>query len=172
MPLKSIDDILQPDPRFADLCVVELGVARRMTLADHHRAIANINLSDAVPDDVGAAFDRARNTLIYAFFDYDLFVVGEVQAFGAFELALKHRVNGHGGASRGTLRNLVDRARKNGFLPALISGANALPDPIEALIALRNGLSHGTSDIHSPGMALEVVEACAFWIAHLYPSPP
>jgi hypothetical protein len=36
--------------------------------------------------------------MVYAFFDYDLFVVGEVQAFGAFELALKHRLNGHGGA--------------------------------------------------------------------------
>lgn len=68
---------------------------------------------------------------------------------------------GHGGVSRGTLRNLVDRARKSGFLPALTSGTNAIPDPIEALIALRNGLSHGTSDIHPPGMALEVVEACA-----------
>lgn len=169
MPFKSLDDILKPDPRFADLCVVQSGIARRMTLADHHGVVADISLSDAVPGEVGAAFARARNTVIYAFFDYDLFVVGEVQAFGAFELALKHRLNGHGGAARGTLRNLVDRARKGGFLPPLIPGANALADPIEALIALRNGLSHGTSDIHSPGMALEVVEACAFWITHIYP---
>jgi hypothetical protein len=171
MPFKSADGILLPDSRFADLCIIEHGVARPMTLADHHRAIANINLSSVVPDDVNAAFDRARNTLIYAFFDYDLFVVGEVQTFGAFELALKHRVNGRGGASRGTLRNLVDRARKSGLLPALVSRANVMSDPIEALIVLRNGLSHGTSDIHSPGMALDVVEACAFWITHLYPSP-
>ena len=171
MPLKSLDDILKPDPRLADLCVVQGGIARRMTLADHHGAIANINISDAVPDEVSAAFDCARNTIIYAFFDYDLFVVGEMQAFGAFELTLKHRLHGHGAAARGTLRNLVDRARKGGVLPPLTPGANALADPIEALIALRNGLSHGTSDIHSPGMALEVVEACAFWITHLYPPP-
>ena len=31
----------------------------------------------------------------------------------------------------------------------------------EALIALRNGLSHGSVEIHSPGMALGLVEACA-----------
>lgn len=172
MPFKTFDDILKPDARLADLCVVEGGLARRMTLADHHGTVASINLSDAVPEEVDAAFDRARNTVVYAFFDYDLFVVGEVQAFGAFELALKHRLNGHGDASRGTLRNLVDRARKGGHLPALMPGANSLSDPIEALIALRNGLSHGTSDIHSPGMALEVVEACAFWISHLYPATP
>ena len=170
MPFKSLDDILKPDPRFADLCVVQGGIARQMTLADHHGAIADISLSDAVPGEVGAAFDRARNTVIYAFFDYDLFVVGEVQAFGAFELALKHRLNGHGGAARGTLRNLVDRARKAGILPALVPGPTIVSDPIEALIALRNGLSHGTSDIHSPGKALEVVAACASWIDHIFPS--
>ncbi|MDR3413145.1 MAG: hypothetical protein P4L87_19690, partial [Formivibrio sp.] len=83
-----------------------------------------------------AAFDRARNTIIYAFFDYDLFVVGEVQAFGAFELALKQRLNGHGVAARGTLRNLVDRARKAGVLPVLVPGPTVVSDPIEALICV------------------------------------
>lgn len=80
MPFKTLDAILHPDPRFADLCVVESGVARRITLADHHRALANISLSGTAPPDVQMAFDRARNTMIYAFFDYDLFVVAEVQA--------------------------------------------------------------------------------------------
>ena len=170
MPFKPLDDILKPDPRFADLCIVENGTARRMTLVDHHGALADISLAGNAPADVAAAFDRARNTMIYAFFDYHLFVVGEVQAFGAFELALKHRLNGHGDAARGTLRNLVDRARKAGILPALMPGPTAVSDPIEALIALRNGLSHGTSDVHSPGMALEVVAACASWIDQVFPA--
>jgi len=163
---------MRPDPRFADLCVVERGLARPMILADHHQTLAGIALTATVPSEVRDAFDRARNTMIYAFFDYDLFVVGEVQAFGSFELALKHRLNGHGRASRGTLRNLVDRARKAGVLPSIASGAPALMDPIEALIALRNGLSHGTSDIHSPGMALQVMTACASWIDHIYTPTP
>lgn len=167
MAFKSVDRILQPDPRFTDLCLVENGVARPMTLADHHSTIASITLTDLVPEEIQSAFDRARNAIIYAFFDYDLFVVGEIQAFGAFELALKHRLNGHDGASRGTLRNLVDRARKAEILPSLTPQTNASIDPIDALIVLRNGLSHGTSDIHSPGMALQVIEACAFWINHV-----
>jgi hypothetical protein len=171
MVFKSVESILQPDPRFADLYVVELGVARRITLADHHAAVASIHLAGAAPADVRAALDRARNTMLYAFFDYDLFVVGEVQAFGAFELALKHRLNGHGGAQRGTLRNLVDRARKAAILPSVVSGSNSPGDSIEALIALRNGLSHGSSEVHSPAMALDVVAACASWIDHVYPPP-
>jgi hypothetical protein len=92
-----------------------------------------------------------------------------VQAFGAVQLALKHRLNGHGGASCGTLRNLVDRARKGGILPARVTDANVFSDPIEALIVLRNGLSHGTSDVHSPSMALGIAQTCASWIDHVYP---
>lgn len=172
MTVKPVDAILKPDARFADLCIVEHGRARHMSVVDHHAALARIGLAGAVPAEDRAAFDRARNTMIYAFFDYDLLMVfGEVQALGAFEFALKHRLNGQGGASRGTLRNLVDRARKAGTLP-FAPDANALCDPIEALIALRNGLSHGTADIHSPGMALEIAEACAFWIDHIYPPGP
>jgi hypothetical protein len=171
MAFKSLDTVLQPDPRFIGLCIVENGMARQMTLADHHAGLVEIKLNSAVPVDVTAAFDRARNTIVYAFFDYDLFVVGEVQAFGALELALKFRMNGHGGSTRGTLRNLVDRARKAGVLPQTTPGNIRLNDPIEALVALRNGISHGNVDIHSLGMMVGIMEACAHWIDHVFPNP-
>ncbi len=77
MAFKTVESILEPDPRFADLCVVENGQARRMTLADHHKALANIGLAGTAPTDVLAAYDRARNTIIYAFFDYDLLISTE-----------------------------------------------------------------------------------------------
>jgi len=144
-----------------------ISLTRPIALGDHLSALAGIRLTDLVLGEVQAAFDRARNTIIYAFFDYDLVVVGELQAFGAFELALKHRLNGRGSAFRGTLRNLVDRARKAGILPLHTPSANVSTDSIEALIVLRNELSHGASDIHSPGMALQVIDACAFWINHV-----
>jgi hypothetical protein len=171
MSLKPFEIALAPDPRFADLCVIVEGVARRMTFKDHHSGIADGGLKGVAPAEVQKAFDRARSVMVYAFFDYDLFVVGEVQAFGAFELALKFRLNGHRGDARGTLRNLVDRARKAGTLPPLAHGNTPMSDPIEALIALRNGLSHGTSDIHTPGMALNILAACADWIDFLFPKP-
>lgn len=171
MTFKPLDKVLQPDPRFVGLRVVENGMARQMTLADHHACLAEIQLNSAVPDDLTAAFDRARNAMIYAFFDYDLLVVGEVQALGVLELALKFRMNGHGGSARGTLRNLVDRARKAGVLPPTVPGNMPLNDPIEALVTLRNGLSHGNADIHSPGMAMGILEACAQWIDYVFPNP-
>ncbi|WP_183116707.1 hypothetical protein [Gluconacetobacter diazotrophicus] len=167
MTFKAVDEILQPDARFRDLWVTSGGALRKMTLEDHHSALASIPLAEHVDADVVTAFDRARNTMLYAFFDYDLFVVGELQLFGALELALKYRLNGRGDGSSGTLRNLVDRARKVGILPKPEATPTPLSDPIEALIEMRNALAHGTSEIHSPGMALELCSACAVWIDHI-----
>lgn len=171
MGFKSVEGILQPDPRYADMCVVENGAPRQMTLKDHHAMLTSIDLAGYVPKEVSAAFDRARNTLIYAFFDYHLWIVGEEQACGAFELALEFRLDGHGGAAWGNLRTRVNRAREEGILPPPVSGAGILLDPIDALVAVRNGLSHGTAENHSPAMGFEVLGACAHWINYISRSP-
>lgn len=170
MAYKSADDILKPDARFEGFVVLEGEWHRPMTLFDHHAAIGRVVLSGSVPAEVRDAYDRARNTMLYAFFDYDLLVVGEIQADGAFELALKHRINGHGGESKGSMRNLVDQARKAGIFPKLAAGATPFDDPVEAMIALRNSLSHGNTQIHSPGMALEVLDSCAWGIDTVFPA--
>ncbi|CAG4895586.1 hypothetical protein R54767_01969 [Paraburkholderia gardini] len=171
MGFKSLESILLPDRRYADLRVVDNGTQRHMSLEFHHATLAAIGLQTTVPVDVSDAFDRARNTLIYAFFDYALWVVGEAQACGAFELALKHRLNGHGGPAWGNLRTRVERARKDGILPPRTPDVPVSQDPIEALIQIRNGLSHGTADIHSPAMGLQVLETCAYWINFVYRAP-
>jgi hypothetical protein len=104
VPFKSGEDILKVDPRFVGLAAVRDGVVRQMDLTDHHAAVAGIQLNGSVPGDVRTVFDRARSILLYVYFDYDLLVVGEAQAFGAVEMALKHRLDGHGDATRGPLR--------------------------------------------------------------------
>ena len=171
MPFRNVDEMLQPDPRYKDLVVVRDGVARALTMADHHSSVAEIDLTRDVPVDVRAAFDRARNILLYAWIDYDLLVVGESQAFAAFELALKRCMNDKGMPGKGTLRNLIDQARKRKILPPLMNRTNSLIDPIEALLLMRNALAHGTTDIHSPAMALQVVDACAAVIDELFSQP-
>jgi hypothetical protein len=37
MAFRSVDEILKPDVRFADLYVLENGTARLMDISDHHR---------------------------------------------------------------------------------------------------------------------------------------
>jgi hypothetical protein len=147
----------------------EGGAVHRMSLSDHHAVLSRINLQGDPPGEVQLAFDRACSVFLYAYFDYGLLVVGEIQALGSVELALKHRLNGHGGQTKETMRNLVDRARKEGILPRGPRPGDALSDPIEAMIAMRNGLSHGTADTHSPGMAFQVLESCAHAIDLVFP---
>jgi hypothetical protein len=79
MACKSASETLAPDVRFSDLCVVENGVARLMDLSDHHAGIASVNLTGTAPQEVRDAFDCARSALVYAYFNYDLLVVGEIQ---------------------------------------------------------------------------------------------
>jgi hypothetical protein len=169
MTFKDSDQILAADPRFATLVVSDEQGIRTMNLIEHHRIIATVGLFNEVPSDVRAVFDRSRNILLYAYFAYELLVVGEAQAFAAFELALRHRLASHPVRGSQTLRNLVDRARKVGILPQVEIGHDGRMDPIEAIINMRNALAHGTSDIHSPGMALDVFEACAQQIDQLFP---
>ncbi len=161
MAFRTLDQILKADPRFGDLVVADAAGIRRLTLADHHATIENISLKSQAPPTVMHAFDRARNILLYAWFDYDLLVVGESQAFGAFELALKHRLNAAGRTERGGLGQLIDQTRKHGILPVATTVAAREMDPIEALRHMRNALAHGTSDVHTPAMAFDVATLCA-----------
>lgn len=169
MTFKLPDQLLVADPRFAATSVVDQTGVRAMTLDDHYATIAAIRLAGTPPPEVRAAFDRARNVILYAWFDYDLLVVGEAQSFAAFELALRQSLAAFPAARPGTLRNLVDRARKHGVLPAAMVRPDGLFDPIEAIIHLRNALAHGTTDIHTPAIALDLLEACAEQIDRLYP---
>lgn len=85
-------------------------------------------------------------------------------------MALKHRINGHGGDAKGSMRKLVDQARKAGIFLKLASGTGSFDDPVEAMIALRNSLAHGNSQIHAPGMAMQVFDSCAWGIDILFPA--
>jgi len=129
--------------------------------------VGSVDLTGSPPDAIREAFDRARNLLLYAYFDYDLLVNGEIQALGALELALKYRLLGPDAHTKETLRNFADRARKRGIFP------KALPDqPMDklgALVALRNALSHGTTDIHTPGISMEILESCGWAIDTVFP---
>ena len=172
MTFKAADEILSADPRFAMLVVGDERGARAVDLVEHHRAIGALDLLNDVPPPVRSAFDRARNILLYAYFAYDLLVVGEAQALASFELALKHRLASHPVKGKETLRNLVDRGRKHGILPLVHIDPGALMDPLEAMVQIRNTLAHGTDDVHSPGMALDVLQACAREIDRLFPPGP
>lgn len=65
--------------------------------------------------------------------------------------------------------SFADRARKQGIIPKEPHGEGRASDSVEGLILMRNWLSHGTSEVHSPGMALVILGACARWINQIQP---
>src|SRR3546814_14642930 len=101
--LKSVDQVLKPDPLVASTCGRD-GRAP-LTVEEHHYAVAQITLSNSVPAVAGEAFDRARNAFLYAWFSYDLGALAEAQAIFSVELALRQRL-GERAHSRDTIANL------------------------------------------------------------------
>jgi hypothetical protein len=75
---KLEDEILMPDRRFAALRKIDRSEIHPITIADHYRHVDNILIDSIAPLNVRAAFDRARNVFLYAWFCYELLVVSEL----------------------------------------------------------------------------------------------
>ena len=94
------------------------------------------------------------------------YVVSELQAFGALELALKLRLLGPS-QKISSLSSLLRLARQNGLLPP----KGGAIDQFDALLAIRNVLAHGALEVHTPEMALNALLGCAEVINRLYAKP-
>ena len=168
MAFPTAEALGQPDPRFLDMVRIIDGCARPMELADQHEAMVTLELSVNIPPEVRASFDRGRSIFLFAWYDYELFVPAESQALAALEMALQMKLCAIGHEMNGTMRNLVEKARKCGIIPPMLPGMTLVQDPFEALIRIRNSLAHGTTDVHTPAIAFGVLEACAIQIKRLY----
>jgi hypothetical protein len=169
--LKSPADALRTDPRFATLVRVDAsGDVRSATFDDHHGFIAEVDIPAAAPPNVRSAFERSRLCFLYAWFSYELMVTAELEGFGSLELALKERL-GLPSSKKERLPGLRARlaaAVERGFIqPPTV---DELGIDLHSMMArLRNDLSHGTADVHSPDMAITVIQWCADVIGELYP---
>lgn len=169
---KPFSTALATDPRFANMIIMDsVKSYRQLTFEDHHSHIQMIELPQTTPPLIQNAFDRCRSCFLYAWFAYELMVVAEAQALASLELALKERlgrsmpgekkVNGLGGR--------LSAAVTRGLLapPTVHSGQ---PDKHFIVKTIRDELAHGSEDIHSPQMALDIIRICAELIAELYPT--
>ncbi|MBD3772300.1 MAG: hypothetical protein IE921_01810 [Rhodobacteraceae bacterium] len=162
--LKSVDQVLKPDPLVASTCGRD-GSAP-LTVEEHHHAVAQITLSNAVPAVAGEAFDRARNAFLYAWFSYDLGALAEAQAIFSVELALRQRL-GERAHPKDTISNLLEKAVKDGLV---IDNPPDTPSIASMFRAMRNEWAHGSTHIHSPAMTLSLLEWCASLINEAFAS--
>ncbi|MBH2018480.1 MAG: hypothetical protein I8H91_02720 [Burkholderiales bacterium] len=83
------------------------------SLEEHHSAIAMVQLSNAVPEQIHIHFETAKNAYLYAWCVYRFHMVAEHYVFSTLELALRERLNELGlvPTGKGQPRGLADWIR-------------------------------------------------------------
>lgn len=163
MAFKSFEDILKPDPRFANCSAGDpADLWRRMEFADHYRMAEEITLTATTPEHIHEMFDRARHTFVFAWFDYELTVVADQYAFATLEGALKTYFD----TPAQTLRPLLDRAVSQGVIPRHFDNG---VETAAAVSRMRNHWAHGNNGFGTPGMSATTLGLCADLIRRLFP---
>ncbi|MDA8052357.1 MAG: hypothetical protein M0002_20535 [Rhodospirillales bacterium] len=174
--LKSASKIVEADPRHAAEVIFypATGLLRPAEAADLHALVAGIEVSAAAPPVIRQQFDLARNAFVYSWFVYELATLAEKQAYAVVEMALREKVRLATGKSPGRrdLRSLIQDAERRGWLRRADFGEGVRPfHPLDAIVALRNDLAHGSGRL-MPNGSLDMIELCAEVINRLFLFPP
>lgn len=159
---KSFDKLLEPDFRNGFQGSLLPGREwQRMDAREHYDMVAGIVLPELIDEEIRAMFDRARNAVVYAWFAYELTVLGQQYALATLEAALRLHYRP---AGRTSLDPLIRRAVADGTFPATV-GSHAGRPPW--LATLRNYWAHGANSFGTPLLACETLRRCADLIARL-----
>lgn len=88
--LRSLEYIFEPDPRNTVYVIFDEN-RRPYDIADHYKAISQINLHAGVPENIAVQLETAKNLYLYAWFIYRFYPVAEHHTFTCLELALRTR---------------------------------------------------------------------------------
>lgn len=157
----------QPDPTSEQFAMRSPIVGMRpMEGNDWARQILDVELGPQVPDNLHEVFGVARGCLIYGWFFYPLFRLGEEQLFRVGELAVKER-----------LRQL-DEPEPENFFDGIkqLARRNEISDRDvdrwHTLRKLRNRASHPEGAVvMPPGVVLGTLKSVAHDVNRLFASP-
>jgi hypothetical protein len=170
--LKPLSEVTEPDERNLYFVVTDRAeYARKLSLADIHEVVSEIQLHGGVPEKVRSHFSQAQNLAVYSWFYYPFNVTSQLLSFISVEFALKERFG-----SRDGFKNLIERAVKEGLIhdhgfaitwdrdPALEPYVQTL---IKVMPHLRNTVAHGSSMLHNS--SLSSLRICSDFINQLFP---
>jgi hypothetical protein len=161
----SLDNWTEPDATSAQFGQLSPLIGPRpMDGQDWARAFLAVELKPHVPESVRELFAVARGVLLYGWFFYPLFHLGEEQLYRVVEAAATACYETLGGPrSRPSFAEAVDWLTKRGVIPG---------DDRERWIAirrLRNAASHpDQQSVMVPGQALGTLKATAHDINRLF----
>jgi hypothetical protein len=149
-----------------------------MSVADHHAAIAAIELVPSVSRSVRVVFERARNAFLYSWYVYDLTPLAESQGYAALEMALREKLGETSARTVRGLTELLQEAFRQGLFDNFplppegnVTDRNAYFAQITSLIRhFRNHLAHGSDYVNMPGETLDALRLCCDLINHAHSS--
>jgi hypothetical protein len=161
----TLENWTEPDPTSAQFGQLSPVIGPRpMDGQDWAGAFLAVELKPHVPEEVRGLFDVARGTLLYGWFFYPLFHVGEEQLYRVVEAAAKACYKSLGGTAR---QPTFDRAVNWLIARDVIPAADR--DRWTAGRKLRNSASHPTQPVVMvPGQVLGTLRATAHDINRLF----
>ena len=154
--MKALVELCQPDRR-------QCGTVG--TPADYHGALEALVLIDAVPDDVRAQFDVARNLMLYGWFVYEFYTISSHHAYTCLELGLRKACKALAG--EGNPCKEIKKGNGLGCYLTYLKERGIIPDgryheKIEAFLPmLRNSAAHGSDTLLNYALAMPGLELVA-----------
>lgn len=115
----TTDNWLEPDETlqaFGRLSLIT-GQVHRITADDFASTFLSIELGDRVPEDIVAMFKVARGTMLYGYFFYPLYALGQDQLWRVCEAALTEKFDQLGGPrGRKTFASRIEWMKSEGLL--------------------------------------------------------
>ncbi|MYD97449.1 MAG: hypothetical protein F4X98_08700 [Gammaproteobacteria bacterium] len=90
-PLKQPAAMFEPDPRSVSLARLDAAGTHPNTLSDHHRDIAGVQMTAAVPEAIREEFETVRNLYLYSWHVYEFTVPAVLYALALVEKAIKEK---------------------------------------------------------------------------------
>ncbi len=154
----TLENWREPDSSSAAFCRVDVEHGPVGMLADDWaQLILGVDVSPRAPEEIRTLFAVGRGTLIYGWFYYPLYSVGEDQLHRVAERAVAHRFTELGGPSRTkTFADRIEWLNQQGVIPH-----GELPR-WDAIRKIRNMGSHPTLQrVGPPGDALTTLKILA-----------
>jgi hypothetical protein len=135
---------------------------------DWAREVLAVELAETVPADVRSLFEVARGTVLYGWFFYPMYALGDAQLHRVADVALAHRY-----------RELDGPLTKGGYPPSLarrikwLTDDGVIPEDArqrwDAIRELRNIGTHTDFQmLHAPGQVLRTLNVVAESVSALF----
>lgn len=158
--MKPLSEALEPDERYRIFMTHDpVNGLRPISFADHYADVSKLALPSVGVPLVERLYVRAQHCLLYAWFDYELTLLAELQAFSAADLALKLRI------ADSKVVNFAPRLRRAveaGWVTPPLQKPSGAPDDWpsnhQLLVGIRNDITHGSAQVHEFSMAAIVFD--------------